>query len=181
VGLSHLVLGKISKAWGLKGELKVQSCADSIVMAAGLSTVCLKGAGSDLVEYTVEQVRQAGSVWILRLQGVQTIEQAERLVGCELLLPRSAAPILPEGTYYQADLIGLRVEDEAGQPLGRVAAIENFGAGDLLRLRLETGAEEYLPFTKAVVPTIEISQGRMVIRMPATVLVENGKEEDEAR
>jgi len=116
------------------------------------------------------------------LAGVADRDAALALRGTKLYVARSALPPPEdEDSFYQADLIGLRVEDEAGQPLGRVAAIENFGAGDLLRLRLETGAEEYLPFTKAVVPTIEISQGRMVIRMPATVLVENGKEEDEAR
>lgn len=164
MGLSHLVLGKISKAWGLKGELKVQSCADSIVMAAGLSTVCLKGAGSDLVEYTVEQVRQAGSVWILRLQGVQTIEQAERLVGCELLLPRSAAPILPEGTYYQADLIGLRVVTEEGRKLGRIVDILETGANDVYVVHGE-GSEWLLPATREVVRTVDLAREIMLVRL----------------
>src|SRR5574337_953523 len=96
----HLVLGRAVKAWGLKGELKVQPYADSIAIAAGSATVYLRGARGDLTEYVVERVRQAGPAWIMQLQGVETIEQAERLVDCELLIPRSAAPMLPEGTYY---------------------------------------------------------------------------------
>src|SRR5574337_1640693 len=117
---SHLVLGRTVKAWGLKGEVKVQPFADSIAIAAGSATVYLRGAVGDLAEYIVERVRPtAGSAWIMQLQGVQTIEQAERLVDHEVLIPRSAAPTLPEGTYYHADLIGLTVVTEEGRRLDR--------------------------------------------------------------
>src|SRR5574337_2124088 len=76
----YLVLGRTVKAWGLKGEVKVQPFADSIAIAAGSATVYLRGAAGDLAEYIVERVRlTAGSAWIMQLQGVQTIEQAAEI------------------------------------------------------------------------------------------------------
>jgi 16S rRNA processing protein RimM len=160
----HLVLGRAVKAWGLKGELKVQPYADSIAIAAGSATMYLRGAGGDLVEYVVERIRQAGAAWIMQLQGVQTVEQAERLVGCELLIPRSAAPTLPEGTYYHADLIGLRVVTEEGRELGRIVDILETGANDVYVVHGE-GSEWLLPATKEVVRRVDLAREIMLVRL----------------
>lgn len=163
-GAQHLVLGKAVKAWGLKGELKVQPYADSMAIAEGSSTVSLRGADGDLVEYAVERVRRAGPAWVLQLRGVQTIEQAERLVGCELVIPRSAAPTLPEGTYYQADLIGLRVVTEEGRALGRIVEILETGANDVYVVHGE-GLEWLLPATKEVVRKVDLTREIMLVRL----------------
>lgn len=161
---AHLALGRVAKAWGLKGELKVQPYADSIETAAGIVTLYLRRAGGDLAEYAVERMRQSGPAWIVRLRGVQTVEQAEQLIGCELLIPRSAAPTLPEGTYYHADLIGLRVVTEEGRALGRIAEILETGANDVYVVRGE-GSEWLLPATREVVRRVDLAQGMMVVRL----------------
>jgi 16S rRNA processing protein RimM len=158
----YLVLGRAVKAWGLKGEVKVQPSADSIV--AGSATVYLRGAGGDLSEYVVERVRPAGSAWILQFQGVGTIEQAERLVDRELLIPRSVAPTLPEGTYYHADLIGLKVVTEEGRELGRIADIMETGANDVYVVHGE-GSEWLLPATREVVRRIDLAGEIMVVHL----------------
>lgn len=124
----------------------------------------LKGTGGDLVEYAVERVRQAGQAWILQLRGVQTIEQAERLVGCELVILRSAAPSLPEGTYYQADLIGLLVVTEEGRELGRIVEILETGANDVYVVHGE-GVEWLLPATKEVVKKIDLARAIMLVHL----------------
>jgi 16S rRNA processing protein RimM len=160
----YLVLGRTAKAWGLKGEVKVQPSADSIAIAAGSATVYLRGAGGDLTEYVVERVRPAGKAWILQFQGVGTIEQAERLVDRELLIPRSAAPTLPEGTYYHADLIGLKVVTEEGQELGRIAEILETGANDVYVVHGE-GSEWLLPATREVVRRIDLAGEIMVVHL----------------
>ncbi|MDE2483711.1 MAG: 16S rRNA processing protein RimM [candidate division NC10 bacterium] len=160
----HLVLGRAVKAWGLKGELKVQPYADSIAIAAGSATVYLRGARGDLTEYVVERVRQVGPAWIMQLQGVETIEQAERLVDCELLIPRSAAPMLPEGTYYHGDLIGLRVVTEEGRELGRIVDILETGANDVYVVHGE-GSEWLLPATKEVVRKVDLAREIMLVHL----------------
>jgi 16S rRNA processing protein RimM len=160
----YLVLGRAVKAWGLKGEVKVQPSADSIAIVAGSATVYLRGAGGDLAEYVVERVRPAGSAWILQFQGVGTIEQAERLVDRELLIPRSAAPPLPEGTYYHADLIGLKVVTEEGRELGRIADIMETGANDVYVIHGE-GSEWLLPATREVVRRIDLAEEIMVVHL----------------
>ncbi|TAL41345.1 MAG: 16S rRNA processing protein RimM [Methylovulum sp.] len=164
---SHLVLGRTVKAWGLKGEVKVQPYADSIAIAAGSATVYLRGAVDDLVEYIVERVRPtAGSAWIMQLQGVQTIEQAEHLVDREVLIPRSAAPTLPEGTYYHADLIGLTVVTEEGRRLGRIAEILETGANDVYVIHGEDEDSEWLlPATREVVRRIDLTGEIMLVRL----------------
>ena len=160
----YLVLGRAVKAWGLKGEVKVQPSADSIAIVAGSATVYLRGAGGDLAEYVVERVRPVGSAWILQFQGVGTIEQAERLVDRELLIPRSAAPPLPEGTYYHADLIGLKVVTEEGRELGRIADIMETGANDVYVVHGE-GSEWLLPAIREVVRRIDLAGEIMVVHL----------------
>lgn len=159
----YLVLGRVVKAWGLKGELKVQPYADSIAIAAGSATVYLRGTRGDLAEYIVERVRP-GSAWIMQLQGVETIEQAERLVDRELLIPRSAAPRLPEGTYYHADLIGLRVVTEEGRELGRIVEILETGANDVYVVHGDD-SEWLLPATKEVVRRVDLAREIMLVRL----------------
>src|SRR5574337_260959 len=160
----YLVLGRAVKTWGLKGEVKVQPYADSIAIVAGSATGYLRGTGGDLAEYVVEQIRPAGSAWIVQLQGVQTIEQAEHLVGRELLIPRSAAPTLPEGTYYHADLIGLWVVTEEGRELGRIVEILTTGANDVYVVHGE-GSEWLLPATREVVRTVDLAREIMLVRL----------------
>lgn len=164
MALPHLVLGRVVKAWGLKGELKVEPYADSIAIAAGSATVYLKGTGDGLVEYALEQVRQAGRGWIIRLRDVQTVEKAEQLVGCTLLIPRSAAPTLPDDTYYYADLIGLRVVTEEGRDLGRIVEILETGANDVYVVHGE-GTEWLLPATKEVVKKVDLARELMLVHL----------------
>lgn len=159
----YLVLGRVVNAWGLKGDVKVRPHADSIEIVAGAAEVCLRRAGGDVALYAVERVQPAGSAWILQLGGVETKEQAERLVGCELLIPRSAAPTLPEGRYYQADLIGLRVVTEEGRELGRIAEILETGANDVYVVHGEHG-ECLLPATREVVRKVDLAQEIMLVR-----------------
>ena len=86
---------------------------------------------------------------------------AEALRGTVLTVPRSALPPLEEGEYYHADLIGLAAVSDAGEPLGTVVAVENFGAGDVLEIERPTGKRFMVPMTAAAVP--EWSQERAVI------------------
>ena len=99
--------------------------------------------------------------------GIAERETALGLKGLRLYVARSALPALAEPeTFYHADLIGLRVLDTAGRDLGEVVAVQDFGAGDLLELRQPGGGERLLPFTRAVVPEVDIASGRLVADPP---------------
>ena len=111
-------------------------------------------------------VREAKGHLVATLKGIATREEAERLNGVELYVAREKLPETSEDEYYHADLIGLAAVDAAGEPLGRVIAIHNFGAGDIIEIAPPNGATMLLPFTNAVVPTVDLEGGRVVIELP---------------
>lgn len=105
---------------------------------------------------------------IARLDGVADRNQAEALKGLRLYVPRERLPKPKRGEWYVADLIGLAVERPDGTPFGRVKAVHDFGAGDVLEIERETGTE-FLPFTRRVVPEVDMEGGRLVIDPPTEI------------
>ncbi len=101
------------------------------------------------------------------LEGVADRDQALALKGVRLYVDRAALPrVEEEETFYHADLVGLPVEDTHGQPLGRVMAVLNFGAGDILEIEDGEGGSILLPFTKEIVPLVDVKAGRIVADPP---------------
>ena len=102
-----------------------------------------------------------------RLSGIETKEQADALKGTTLWADRAALPSLPDDEFYHADLIGLEVVDTGGASLGRVRAVHDHGAGDILEV---VGGKDVLllPFTRAVVPTVDLAARRIVADPPST-------------
>jgi 16S rRNA processing protein RimM len=114
----------------------------------------------------VTHAREAKGHLVATLKGVATREDAERLNGIELYIAREKLPATGNDEYYHADLIGLAAVTSADQPLGRVIAIHNFGAGDIIEIAPPHGATMLLPFTNAVVPSVDLAAGRVVIELP---------------
>src|SRR5215470_16144369 len=112
----------------------------------------------------------ARGVLIASLSGVDDRDQAEALRGLRLYLPRAALPQTEPEEYYHADLIGLEAVLRDGTPVGRVRAIYDFGAGDTLELARPGGAPVLVPCTRAVVPTVELDAGRLVLDPPPGLL-----------
>ncbi|MBB5045564.1 16S rRNA processing protein RimM [Rhodopseudomonas rhenobacensis] len=119
--------------------------------------------------FEVETAREAKGHLVATLQGVVSREDAERLNGIELYIDRDQLPPPEEGEYYHADLIGLAAVNAADEPIGKVLAIHNFGAGDIIEIAPLQGPTLLLPFTNAVVPTVDIAAGRVVIELPAEI------------
>ncbi|MGH7429396.1 MAG: ribosome maturation factor RimM [Candidatus Methylomirabilaceae bacterium] len=159
----YLLLGKAVKTWGLEGKVKVRAYADSPGLAASLGAIVLRGPEGNLTEYRVDSVRCDGAVWVLKLDGVDTPEEARRLIGHDVLISRTAAPPPPEGSYYHADLVGLRVVSDEGRELGRVVEIWETGANDVYVVRGEQ-AEWLLPATREVVRGIDLAAEIMLVR-----------------
>jgi 16S rRNA processing protein RimM len=89
------------------------------------------------------------------------------LRGTRLYAPRTALPALPDDEFYHADLLGLTALDTGGAELGKIAAVLNHGAGDLLELRGPgLKGSVLVPFTRAIVPTVDLATGRIIIDPP---------------
>ncbi len=107
---------------------------------------------------------------IARLDGVENRNQAEALRGLHLYLPRSALPPAAAEEFYHADLIGLAAVLGDGTVLGRVRAVHDFGAGDTLEIDRPAAPPAMVPFTRAVVPLVDLDAGRLLIDPPPGLL-----------
>jgi 16S rRNA processing protein RimM len=104
---------------------------------------------------------------VARLEGVADRDAAEALKGVELYVARDRLPPAAEGEFYHADLVGLAAVDAAGKAIGTIVAVHNFGAGDLLEIKLSGASKtELVPFTDAFVPEVDIAARRVVVVLP---------------
>ncbi|MDE0524539.1 MAG: ribosome maturation factor RimM [Boseongicola sp.] len=160
----RVCVGAITGGFGIKGEVRLRSfCAkpESIASYGPLSSE------DGTTTWDLRLVRPAKGGFIGRLSGVTTKEEADALRGTTLHVARNRLPELPEDEFYNADLIGLLVLDTGGTELGRITAVLNHGAGDLLEIsRNDAGPDILLPLTRAIVPTIDLTDGRIVIDPP---------------
>jgi 16S rRNA processing protein RimM len=164
----RILVGTIVGAHGVRGEVRIKSfTADP--RAIGRYGPVADETGARTFKVTVRgEVR---GLVIARLDGVADRNQAEALKGLRLYVPRAKLPRPKRGEWYVADLVGLAAQDASGTPLGRVKSVQNFGAGDVIELERTDGTTEFLPFTKAVVPEVDVEGGRMVISPPDEIEV----------
>ena len=162
--MSRICLGAIAGAHGVRGLVRIKSftAAPRDIAAYGPLE---DEAGTRRFEIAVKG--ETKGLVLAALAGVGDRDAAEALKGTRLYVERAALPPPEdEEEYYHADLIGLRAETPDGTGLGRVVAVHNFGAGDLLELERPDGTELLLPFTKAAVPAVDLAAGRLVAEVP---------------
>jgi len=121
-------------------------------------------------QYKLRLTGSAKGVLIGWLSGIDDRDRAEALRGLRLYVPYSALPAPGEDEFYHADLIGLEAALTDGTLLGRVRAVHDFGAGDTLEIDRPEGQPVVVPFTRAVVPVVDIAGGRLVIDPPPGLL-----------
>ncbi len=163
-----VLLGRFGAPHGVRGEIRLQSfTADPLAIATYDGLRDMGGARN----FRLLSVRPQGKDMVVtKVEGVDDRAGAEALTGVELYLPRESLPAPEEDEFYIADLIGLRAETPDGAEIGVIVAVRNFGAGDILEIAPEAGGETLMfPFTKAVVPTVDLSAGRVVLAPPADV------------
>ena len=160
----RVCVGAITGAFGIKGEVRLKSfCAEpeSIASYGPLSSE------DGTTTWNLQLVRPSKNGFVGRLSGVTTKEEADALRGTKLHVARSRLPELPEDEFYNADLVDLLVLDTGGSELGRVTAVLNHGAGDLLEIsQNNAGSGILLPLTRTNVPTIDLTSGHIVIDPP---------------
>ena len=158
-----ICVARIGAAHGVRGAVKLWTFTEDPLAVKHYGPLVTKDGAR---QFEVTHVREAKGHLVATLKGVATREEAERLNGVELYIARDKLPATDENEYYHADLIGLAAVNAAGEPLGRVIAIHNFGAGDIIEIAPPNGATMLLPFTNAVVPTVDLEGGRAVIELP---------------
>lgn len=159
-----ICVGAVAGAFGVRGEVRLKSfCAVPEDIAAYAPLLTEDGRR----RFTLTLTRPIKNGFAARLGGVDSREAADALRGLRLFAPRHRLPQLPDDEFYHADLIGLDVYDTGGTRLGRVKAVQNHGATDLLEIHgpgLKTTV--LLPFTRAAVPTVDLAARRIVADPP---------------
>jgi 16S rRNA processing protein RimM len=154
-GERRIALAAVAAAHGVKGELRLKLFSESADSLAIHEKLYVGGAERRLLS-----IRDSGKTAVARFEGISDRSVAEMLRGSLIEVERSALPPLEEGEYYHADLIGLPAEDRVGRAIGIVAAVENYGAGDLLEIENESGKRSLIPFKPGVA---DLEDGRIVL------------------
>jgi len=161
-------VARIGAAHGVRGEVKLWSFTEEPLAVANYGP--LETADSKR-RFEIETLRPAKDHLVARLKGIGDRTAAEALRNLDLFVARERLPPIEEAdTFYHADLIGLAAVTEDGAALGTVAAVHNFGAGDLIEIALAAGGEPLLlPFTEAIVPKIDLKAKQIVVVRPAEI------------
>ena len=141
-GERRIVLAAVAGAHGITGELRLKLFADDLASFTKGATLFVGGEARLLLG-----IKGTAKAPIARFEGIPDRTAAELLRGTLVEIARTTLPLLGDGEYYHADLIGLPCVDAAGTLLGHVSAIENFGASDLLEVEREGGVRSLIPFT----------------------------------
>lgn len=167
-------LAVIGAPHGVKGEVRLKSfTADPLAIR---SYAPLQLADGRVM--TLTAARKQGDMLVVRFAGIDSREAAQLLTNAKLFAPRTALPEPGEDEFYHADLIGLDVFGEDGTVIGRVAALHDFGAGDIVEIRLPNGRSVDVPFTRAAVPVIDVAGGRIGVDRAAAGLLPDADDED---
>ena len=159
-----LLIGRVAGAFGVRGEVRLTTYTEDPMALARYRALSRKDGAKAL---TVLSARPTKGGIIARCAEVETKEQADVLRGLELYIDRDALPPPEEDEFYFADLIGLAVEGPDGALIGRVKAVQDFGAGDLLEIApAEGGASWWLPFTREAVPEVRLAEGKLIAVRP---------------
>lgn len=172
---NRICLGAIAGVHGIKGEVKVKSFTevDSDLDKYGI----VENETGDR-QFELKVVGHSKELLRVKIKGVDDRNEAERLIGTAFYIDRSVLPELEEeDEYYEADLIGLSVKASSGEITGTVAGLYNFGAGEILEIKVKaTGKLEMIPFTKEYVPEVNVKDGYIIVE---SVLLNFMEDEDD--
>jgi 16S rRNA processing protein RimM len=175
----RVLLGEISAAHGIRGEVVIRS------YTAEPKDIAAYGPLEDesgRIKIVIGAVRASGKGIVARIIGVADRNEAEKLAGTKLYVARERLPEASDGEFYHADLIGLSAVDGQGAVIGKVVAVVNYGASDLLEIRLAgSGTIELVPFTSAFVTGVDLAERTITVLMPVETAgedEENGESDD---
>ena len=164
-----MVIGRVTRAHGLRGEVRVLPFTESQASFDQFNQLYFRIPEGELLHLAVTEVRPHKKYVLLKLKGIHTREAARELLQAEVLIKKEWLPPLEKDEYYWVDLIGLEAFDEEGRTLGRVERIISTRAGDILALKWNN-EEVLLPFQTEVVLSVDLQNGRLLVRPPLGLL-----------
>jgi 16S rRNA processing protein RimM len=160
-------IAKFGAAHGVRGEIRLWPFTEDPRSVASYGPLETQDGKR---QFEVISTRAAKDHLVARIKGIDTRDAAEKLNGLELYVAREKLPATDDDEFYHADLIGLAAVTHDGTSLGRIIAVHNFGAGDIIEIAPANGGEtKLLPFTNAVVPTVDLAAGRATIVLPEEI------------
>jgi 16S rRNA processing protein RimM len=162
---ARVCLGVVGAPHGVRGAVRIKSFTDEPEAIARYGALEDESGDRRFTLHVVGSAKGEGMV-IAKLSGVDDRDRAETLRGLRLYAPRAALPATADDEFYYTDLVGLAAVLEDGTKLGGVIAVHDFGAGDILEIERDVGAPVLVPFTRAAVPVVDITVGRVVINPP---------------
>ena len=160
----YFELGQIVNHFGIKGMVKVNPFTEDISQFETLDSLLLE-KDKKLIEIQIEEVKYSKNQVLLKIKGIDSIEEAEKYRGCYLKIKRSDAKKLPENTYFIADLIGLPVYTDEGILLGKVDDIYNSGASDIYVVKDELGKQILLPAIPEVIQQVDLEAEKIIVHI----------------
>jgi 16S rRNA processing protein RimM len=160
----YLEVGQIVNTNGLKGLLKINPFTDDITRFERLKTIFIEHK-KELLEFEIESVRYQKKQVLLKLKGIDTIEEAEKYREDYLKINRNKEEKLPEDTYYIVDLIGLDIYTEGGELLGKLDDVFSTGSNDVYVVKNSEGKQILLPAISDVIKNIDLEQKKIVVNL----------------
>lgn len=160
--IEYLKVGQIVNTHGIKGEVKVYPLTDDVMRFKRLKFVFVKN-DETYNRVDIESVKFLKDFPILKLSGINTMNDAEKYKEVYIYVDRDNAVKLPEDTYFIADLIGIDVETIEGEKVGKITSVFSTGSNDVYEIRMDDGKDILLPAIKDVVKNIDIQKRKMLV------------------
>lgn len=160
----YLEIGQIVNTFGIKGQVKIVPFTDDITRYDELKEIYVEKK-NELKLFQIEQVNYKKNMVILKLKGIETVEEAEKLRNSYLKIDRKDAKKLPKDTYFIVDLLGLDVYTDEGKLLGKVDDIYNAGSSDIYVIKDELGKQILLPAIKDVLKEVDLENQKIIVHL----------------
>lgn len=160
----YLEIGQIVNTFGIKGQVKIVPFTDDITRYDELKEIYVEKK-NELKLFQIEQVNYKKNMVILKLKGIETVEEAEKLRNYYLKIDRKDAKKLPKDTYFIVDLLGLDVYTDEGKLLGKVDDIYNAGSSDIYVIKDELGKQILLPAIKDVLKEVDLENQKIIVHL----------------
>lgn len=160
----YFEIGQIVNTSGLKGILKIKPFTDDIKKFSNLKTIYIK-TKNGLTEFKIEQVRYVKNMVMLKLAGIDTVEEAEKYRNLYIKVLRDQEEELEEGSYYVVDILGCKVNTDANQELGKIVDVFQTGSNDVYVVKDEQGKQVLLPAIKQVIKNVDIKNKIITVHL----------------
>lgn len=160
----YFEIGQIVNTNGLKGVLKIKPFTDDIKEFEDFESIYVQRK-NELIEFKIEEVKYVKNMVLLKLQGIDDIDEAEKYRNLYIKVNRNVMPKLPEDSYYIVDLLECEVYTEEGELLGKVDDVFNTGSNDVYVVKDELGKQILLPAIGEVIKNVDISNKKIIVKL----------------